>query len=178
MAEIPVTKKSSLAWLWILLAILALALIAWWVLSRDDKVEGVPVEAVSEGTIDSDPGATPVEPIAGMSIATILSNPAIYVGRDDFAAEVTVPEVPTDRGFWIEGEGQRMFAVLIDNPQEVPIDINAGQRLRVANGMIRDASFIDRMPGKPLDADTIALIRDQAAYLVVDEDDIAILARN
>lgn len=178
MAEIPVKRKSSLAWLWLLLAILVLALLAWWVLSDEDEGDRVSTEVVTESMIAESPVTTSAGTTTPMSIAAVLSNPAAYVGRDDFAAEVTVPEVPTDRGFWIEGEGQRMFAVLIDNPQEVPIDINAGQRLRVANGMIRDASFVDRMPGKPLDADTIALIRDQPAFLVVDEENIAILARN
>ncbi len=39
MAEIPVEKKSSLGWLWILLALLLLALLLWWILGSDDDVE-------------------------------------------------------------------------------------------------------------------------------------------
>lgn len=41
MAEIPVHKKSSLAWLWILLALLLLGLLLWWLLSDDNDAERV-----------------------------------------------------------------------------------------------------------------------------------------
>lgn len=179
MAEIPVHKKSNMGWLWILLAVLVLGLLAWWLFSGDDEVEYGPTEVVGEQTVGADP-VTPPEPVAmeaGISIADILGNPATYVGRNDFTDEVMVPEVPTDRGFWIEDQDQRLFAVLIDNPQEQPLDINPGQRLRVTEGMVRGATFIEQIPGEPLDPDTMGILREQDAYLVVDESNIEILSR-
>lgn len=193
MAEIPVERVgSSKWWLWLLLALLLIGLLLWWVLDDDDEAAVVePVAVVTDvGTAPAPeivgaqtPGADPVtppEPVAmeqGVSIANILGSPSQYIGRNDFQAEVAVPEVPTDRGFWIEDQGNRMFALIIDNPQEVPKDINPGQRLRVTEGMIRDATFIGQIPGKPIDQDTRRILQQQDAFLIVDEENIEILSR-
>lgn len=48
MAEIPVEKKSSMNWLWVLLALLVAALLLWWLLDDNDNnqvTEPVAVEA-------------------------------------------------------------------------------------------------------------------------------------
>lgn len=182
MAEIPVERKSSMAWLWILLALIILGLLLWWALDDGEEevaVQSAPTEIVGEQTPAADPMASPAPggTEAGMSIAAILANPTEYVGRDDFQAEVGVPEVPTDRGFWVEDQGNRLFAIIIDEPREVPLDINAGQRLRVTKGMIRDATFLSQIPGRTLDADTKRIVQDQDAYLIVNEDNIEILSR-
>jgi hypothetical protein len=192
MVEIPVERKSSLKWLWLLLALLLLGLLLWWALDDNDaEVAGVaPATAVEESvepgaamapaagadTTATDP-AGPAAQGAGASIAAILRNPAAYVGRNDFAAEVQVPEVPTDRGFWVEHEGARMFALIIDGPREDPVDINPGQRLRVTEGMLRDNGSVGQLPGQPLDADTRRILADQQIFLVVHEDNIEILSR-
>ncbi len=76
-----------------------------------------------------------------------------------------MPSVPTDRGFWIEADGARLFAVLIDRLREVPVDINVGQELRVAKGMLRDATFIADIPGEELEADTLASLRIKMSIL-------------
>ena len=55
MAEIPVEKKSSLAWLWVLLGLILAALILWWLLSGDDEPEAAGVageQTVAGSTID------------------------------------------------------------------------------------------------------------------------------
>ncbi|MDP8913673.1 MAG: hypothetical protein M3N39_08885 [Pseudomonadota bacterium] len=122
-------------------------------------------------------GADAAAGSTAVSIPTILQNPSAFVGRNDFAGEVEVPEVPTDRGFWVQQNGARMFALIIDVPREVPLDINSGQRLRVSKGMLRDSSSIGSIPGEPLDADTKKILADQSIFLVVDEDNIEILSR-
>lgn len=180
MAEIPVERKSGMAWLWGLLLLAAVALLLWWALDDDEEelVATADTELVGEQTVGADP-ITPPEPVAmeaGISIADVLASPSEYVGRNDLQDEVRVAEVPTDRGFWVEDQGQRMFAVIIDNPQEEPKDINSGQQLRITEGMVRDATFIANIPGAPLDADTERLAREQDAYLVVDESNIEILS--
>ena len=176
MAEIPVEKKSSMAWLWILLALLLVALLLWWVLDDDDEVE-TPLAPVAEAPIT--PATTPemIAEAPGVTIGDVLGNPTAYVGRDDFRAEVAVPTDAemTDRGFWIEDEGERLFAILYDGPMEEPIHINPGQSLRISEAMLRDRTYLPEIRGDALDADTQAIAEAQPIFLVVDEDNIEIL---
>ena len=185
MVEIPVERKSHLKWLWLLLGLIILAFLLWWA-TGDDRAEierdvapATNVEAGMEPDASLGP-ATGADAAAGAtaaSIPAILQNPSAFVGRNDFAGEVEVPEVPTDRGFWVQQNGGRMFALIIDVPREVPLDINSGQRLRVSKGMLRDTGSIGSIPGEPLDADTKKILADQSIFLVVDEDNIEILSR-
>jgi len=175
MAEIPVEKKSSMAWLWILLGLLLLALIIWWAVDDDDEyVEPV---AVTEDAITPETTPEMVATATGVSIGDILGNPAAYVGRDDFQAEVTVPTgAPmTNRGFYVEDEGARIFAIIMDGPMEEPKDINPGQTLRISEGMLRDRTFLPELRGDPLDADTERMAEEAPIFLVVEEDNIEIL---
>ena len=48
MAEIPVERKSSAKWLWILLLLLLGALLLWWLLAEDDKAELVEANTVAD----------------------------------------------------------------------------------------------------------------------------------
>lgn len=179
MADIPVERKSNMAWLWILIGLVLLALIIWWATS--DSEEELPAdEIVGAETIGADP-ITPPEPVgleAGVTIADILGAPNDYIGTNDFQAEVAVADVPTDRGFWVEDQGNRLFAVIIDNPQEQPKDINPGQQLRISEGMVRDATFLADLPGAPLDQDTQRIATDQDVFLVVDESNIEMLSQS
>jgi hypothetical protein len=170
MAEIRMEKKSGgMGWLWILLAILAIALLAWLFWPDRDEASTAVVTATETGrTATSFEDETP-------GLAAILENPGQWTGRE-YSGTVTVPEVPTDRGFWIEENGARMFAILVDEPREVPKDINPGQQIRL-RGTVRDASYLSDLPGEPLTAGTENIARNQQAYLVVDEDAIEILER-
>ena len=182
MAEIPVEKKSNLTWLWVLLALILIALLIWWA-TDSDEVEPIPQteEIVGVDTPGADP-ITPPEPVgmeAGITVGGILGNPTEYVGDDNInLTGVTVPEVPTDRGFWVEDQGQRIFAVLIDGPSERPKDIDPNQRIVIREAMARDATFIDQIPGQPLDQDTRNIIQKQDVYLVVDESNIQFAGAN
>lgn len=176
MAEIPVEKKSSLSWLWILLLLLLAALILWWVLADDDDAEEVVVDqTVAEQSED----AVAVAPTAAgtMTIASIVQNPSAYYGSEGFTGEVSVGGPLTDRGFWIENDGARMFALVIDGPVERPIDINPGATLRLNGGTVRDPSTISaqEIEGDALDQDTMNVLADQEAVLVIDEDNIEIV---
>ena len=174
MAEIPVEKKSSLAWLWILLAILLIGLLIWWALDDDE------VEPVTPPAIESSEVAPLPEPIAqspGQSIADIMGNPAAFVGQSFSPNSVRVADVPTDRGFWIEDNGARMMAVIIDRPGEGK-NINPGQMLRIREGILRDATFLqgNEIPGD-LDADTRRILQAQPIFLVVEGQNIEILGK-
>lgn len=182
MADMPVERKTGggMGWMgWLIGALVVAGLI--WVLveafdSEPDTVTDLAeVEAVEPIT----PATTPEMVATGeaVTIGDILGNPAGYIGQQFPQAEVKVIEVPTDRGFWIEDEGQRLFAILIDNPVEQPVDINTGQTLRVDQGMLRDRTFLPQIPGEPLDADTQRIAEEQDIFLVVDEQYINILDR-
>lgn len=176
MAEIHIEKKkSSMAWLWILLAILALILIVWWLWPEAEVVEPVaavtPVAPITDTFV-----ATPPPAAETPTIGAITASPQAWVGRE-FSGEVNVVEVPTDRGFWVEQDGQRMFALVVDQPREQPVDINPGQRLRITSGTVRDAAYLPQLPGDTLTSDTEAVVRDQPVYLVVNEDNITFLDR-
>ncbi len=117
--------------------------------------------------------ATP-DTSGALTLAQITADPQQYFGRD-FSGEVDVGSNLTDRGFWVEQNGNRMFALIIDQPREVPKDINAGQTLRISGGTVHDASSLDDIPGDSLNQNTRKIIADQDAILVVDEANIEIL---
>lgn len=172
MAEIPVEKKSNLKWLWILLLVLLAALLLWWLLADDDgdaDLNGDPVAV--EQTAD-----TQVAEAGAMTIAAIVANPDAYYGEEGFEGTVTVGGPLTDRGFWIENDGARMFAIVIDEPAERRVDINTGATLALNGGTIRDASEIsaEGIAGDPLDQDTMNVLADQQAVLLIDESNITI----
>lgn len=182
MAEIRLEKKKKrgMGWLWALLALLLLLLLVWWL--WPDAEVGEPVEPVATepfGTeVEPEGPVEPVEPMVGaegLGLGVILANPADYVGEPFPGAEVQVAEVPTDRGFWIEQDGQRLFAIIVDMPEEEPKDINPGQTLNVEQGTLRDSGYLAELPGEPLDADTEEIARQQPIFLVVDERYIEVL---
>lgn len=173
MAEIDLERKRSggMGWLWGLLILLLLGLLAWWLWPDTDIEEApvVPVEDVER--------PAPMEPVdePDLGLPAILDNPDMYVGQPFPDNEVQVGGELTDRGFWIEQENRRLFAVIVDEPQEEPRDINPGQRLRLTGGTLRDASYLSDMPGEPLDQETERMAREQDIFLVVDERNIQIL---
>ncbi|MBB3035245.1 hypothetical protein [Alteriqipengyuania lutimaris] len=162
-------------WLWIVLLALLAALVLWWLLADDDgeQAAGEPV-AVEQGT---DPEIADTTAAAGaMTIGAILANPEAFYGEEGFEGTVTVGGPLTDRGFWIENDGARMFALVIDDPIDRTIDINTGATLRLDGGTIREGSTIaaDEIEGDGLDQDTMDVIADQDAVLVIDESNITI----
>ncbi|MGB7418387.1 MAG: hypothetical protein WA918_04345 [Erythrobacter sp.] len=127
MANIPVQKKSSSNWIWILLALVLVALLIWWLLSEmgdDDPDMAVTndvesVEVVETGTITTLVG---------------LDNLEEAIGREVNLQNVAVNEVIGDMHFTI-AEGDREAMVMFD---EVPtpgtekeglVDVNPGSRV-------------------------------------------------
>lgn len=175
MAEIPVEKKSSMAWLWVLLALIVAALLFWLLAAGDDDVDPVVANTTETEMVETDaPIAADAMP---MTLTAILAQPQSYIGQQ-FSGEVGVSGPLTDRGFWIENDGARMFALIMDEPREVPVDIDAGQRLRISGGTIRAGGEVGELEGAPLDDDTRAVLAEQDVFLIVDEARIEILERN
>lgn len=173
-------KKSGKGWLWALLALLLIALIAWWLWQSgtDDEVADPAATAVVVEPMD------PIEPVPAQGAAlqgeadlgSILEDPQSWVGRDFPAGEARVAEVVTDRGFWITGAGgARLFAILVDQPAEQPLDINPEQTVRITGGTLRDASHLSQLAGAPIDDQTRGIAEGEEVFLVVDEADIEVV---
>lgn len=113
--------------------------------------------------------------VAELEIAAVTGDPDAWFERS-VTAEVEVSDrEPTDRGFWVEQDGQEMLAVLIDRPEEMPMDIQGGQRLRLSEATLKDPATADRLPGAALDQDTLRLIEQEEVFLLVDRDAIEVL---
>ncbi|NTZ43678.1 hypothetical protein G7A66_11410 [Altererythrobacter sp. SALINAS58] len=129
MAEIPVEKKSSMGWLWVLLALLILALLAWWLLDSDDEaVEYAETDAVV---------AAPVEPVAAG--AGMLA-----VGESVDLDNIRVTSLAGDMAFNADVNGQNMLVLFDQTPTpgdatEGEYDINPGSMLNI-EGSVRSAS--------------------------------------
>lgn len=179
MADINVERKSPGIWPWII-GLLVLALLIWAlvaVLGGDDEAELAVVDPLATEVTEVDPTLPPVEtpaPIAegvGVPVSQIIESPATWTGRT-VGGEVRVVEVPTDRGFWIEDQGERLFVILRDAPAEQPVDINPGQTIRMSEAMIYDD--VANLPGE-IDADTRNIVQGLPVFLGVDEANVEIL---
>ena len=164
-------RRGGAGWLWGILGLVMIALVVWLVWPEDEEVF---TDADVAAELEPVPAPTTGEP-GEVTLAMILDNPAEHVGHELPLGEVRVAEVPSDRGFWIESDGRRLFAILIDQPQEEPKDIQAGQSLRLEGGTLRDASYLGQIEGAPLDEETRGIVEAQQVFLVVDEDDIVML---
>lgn len=179
MADIDIERRPSRAWLWWLLGAVALALIVLAFTAGDDDDDAVAVApATVEGVepLAGEGTAPATTPTAGIVIAEIIANPTAWVGRS-LSGEAQVGEVPTDRGFWITDQGQRLFVVLGDGPEEQPVDINANQRLRLNEVMVYPADQLGSIPGQ-LDADTRRIADGQPVVLYVHERNVSILGQS
>lgn len=172
MADINLERKQSggMGWLWALLALIVIALIAWWLWPDDGFDDQVGVGIVE--TTEFQP-ITPDE----VGLARITGNPSAWMDRPFPTMEVDVGDRMTDRGFFIEADGVELLALIIDEPREVPLDINPGQRLRITGGTLRGPGYLGQIEGVPLTAETETLVRERPIYLVVDELNITILER-
>lgn len=173
MANIPVEeRRGGASWLWWLIGLLLVAGLIWIIVETFDEGE-TEITAIEQMSPETTP--QPLGEAPSVTIGDILARPDDYIGESFPQTEVNVSSVPTDRGFWIVDEGDSLFAVIIDTPQEEPKDINPGQMLRIDDGMLRDRSFLPEMPGVPLDQDTERIVENQPIFLTVDEQYINIL---
>lgn len=178
MAEIRVEKKSSTAWIWWLLGLLVAALIIWAIVEAMDNDEtGVAtVPSVTEPMVPpaADPSAaTPGTGAAGIPVGQIVASPGDWDGKN-VSGEVRVGEVVSDRGFWIEGDGQRMFVLLNEVPGEIR-EINAGQEIRMTNATVHATGDPSKLPGS-LDQQAQQIAGRQGVVLTVDSLDVEFLS--
>lgn len=163
-------------WLWWLAALLAVIGLAWWAwpagnqryLAEANGGEPAAVLAPAGGASDGQRGIT---------IADIAENPARYVGWA-FSPLVRVVGVPTDRGFWVEEDGKRLFVVLLARPRHPRVHVQANTTLRLNRAVVRDTGYLGRLPGMPLDSATEEIARSQPAFLTVRESYVQVTGEN
>lgn len=193
MAEINVERKKKSHWGWIIAALIAL-LVIWAViemLDRDGEEAAVAPAATSQvepagPPVALDPPAANTElgPTTGdaagaaavLPVAAILAGPTGYAGQE-ISGTAVVTDVPTDRGFWIEQDGQRMLALIAQAPgMEQAINVNAGQRVELSGAVVHDQASAAQVSGT-LDEQSKQLIGNQPAFLLVEPRDITIVSR-
>ena len=148
MAEIPVEKKSSMAWLWWLLLLLGIIALLWWALSGDDDevdpaleddvaVETDAGDVDTDGDLMADTGE--VTAITGLAELASLGD---MIGREVELSGVAVNEVVGDEGFTV-GEGDNETLVMFDErptpntPMEGHVDVNPGSNVTIT-GTVRE----------------------------------------
>ncbi|MBW3571800.1 MAG: hypothetical protein KY467_11900 [Gemmatimonadetes bacterium] len=134
MADINIERKKGAPWIWWLLGLLLLALLIWGIseLLDDDEPE---VAAVPAATVPvAEPVATAAAP-AGLTIAEVLANPGAYAGQPFSTGQVQVAQVVSDRGFWIESNGQRLFVVKNESPETGVADVQGPPDTRAARNI-------------------------------------------
>jgi hypothetical protein len=87
-----------------------------------------------------------------------------------------VPETPSDRGFWIEENGQRVFAVLAE-PTEQMRDVDPGQRVTLSNARVLRGSEASQIP-QDVDAEARATAQGQPYFLLVPSSGVQISGGN
>lgn len=130
MAEIPITNESSKSWLWILLALLAAAFFAWWILvDNEDETAGY----VADDTV---------------AAGTVAPTGMLTVGETVDLEGVEVSSLAGDMAFYIEMNGERVpvFFDQVRTPgdaTEGEYDINPGSIVNI-DGEVRSAT--DTLP--------------------------------
>ncbi|HET8655975.1 MAG TPA: hypothetical protein VFL93_10710 [Longimicrobiaceae bacterium] len=179
MADIKVERKSGVSWIWWIIGLIILALIIWWIVASFGHDRNTAAPAAVAPAATAPPAAAPVAPAATPSpaatastipVADILANPGNWTGKT-VSGTAQVASVPTDRGFWLESNGQRIFAVLNDQPQEQPVDINPGQTVQLTNARVLTSAT--DVQGT-LSSQTTSTIQGQPAFLNVDEQNVTV----
>lgn len=172
MAEIDIERKSGSRLPLILGVVLGL-LVLWGLYEVFDSDEadvtrvGVSSAPVPPPVVIS---PMPAADAVAIPVTAILTDPARYGAPLDGSAKVT--EVPTDRGFWIDDGGRRMFAV-IDEPTPETKNINPGQTVLLKQARVYRSEDVGSIPGE-LTEDTKRIIESVPAVLYVQARNIQI----
>lgn len=153
-----------------ILTVMALAMPLMLGACADEEPEAEVIDQESLGEVQGAPGDFQTEPVR-FTVVEIVAEPTRFAGQI-FSSPVRVVEVPTDRGFWIEDQGERLFAVIIDQPQEQPMDIQPNTTVRITDATVRNPSDLGNLPGQPLDERTRSIAQNEQVFLTVDEQNI------
>lgn len=146
----------------------------------DPMAEDAPM--VDDTAMPTEPNAVAMAPMppppteadnAELPVDLIIVTPARYLGQP-VVGTARVAEVPSDRGFWLEKNGERIYAVISQSPgMEQAVNIEPGQTVRLA-GLVYDSSLAEGIGGK-VDQQALETIADQPAFLLVPATHVAVV---
>ena len=125
MAHLDIQEKRSSSWIWWVLGLVLLALLAWWLLSANDRDDVTDAGVLPPPVVAGDPAAaapapTSAETITDLSALTSTQDPNALMGRRVVLSGVPVAEAVSDKGFWIgsgSAVGDGVFAVRTNQSQ-------------------------------------------------------------
>lgn len=179
MANIPVQRKSGIpAWVWWIVALLLLGLLAAFLLGLFDR-EAAPATTGAQATpataaTGADARAQPTAAGAAVVTDVPIGQPdrlVALVGRDVRLDGVRVQQVVGDRAFWIgPSDTQRLFVVLNDEAQtpgkvEGKVDVNQGQTVNIEGEIRRLPAANQAQQELGIDPNTFDQVKDQQVYL-------------
>lgn len=189
MADINIERKKRSP-LPMILGLLALALLAFLLLRScggDDPEPAAGTVTDTTTAMDATGGAavapaplpptdTTMQPAAGAAggtgwIGQVLAG---TMAGQTAGGDGIVPETPSDRGFWIEENGQRVFAILAE-PSEQVRDIDPGQRVRISNARVLRGSEGAQIP-QDVDAQARQTASGQQYFLLVPSSGVQIVS--
>lgn len=164
MAEIPVTKKSGIPWwVWLILALVVVA-VAWWLLANgDDDIETAAVTAPA-------PAVAPAGPITDLTTITTAADRSVLIGREVQLTGVPVGDVVGDRTFYVGSGDQNVFVVLDQVPTpgqpgvEGRYDVTSGQTINLTGSVQPVSAIPGQIEDLPAGVDTV--IRAQRLEIV------------
>lgn len=191
MEEIRIERRKS-PWGWIV-GLLLLLLLAWGVyqwIQRNGIVDtgapaatatvppiAEPIEPLPAGEAGNGLAPTPAPPTAAdnapIAVAAIVAGPAFFQGQP-VVGTVQVVEVPDAGGFWVEQDGQRLYAAIIRSPDMQasvrPESVGPGRQVRLS-GVVHDSARSSQL-GADIDPAAREIIAGQRVFLLVDADNI------
>lgn len=166
-------------WVWVIGAVV-LALIIWAIaqaITPDRRAGETPPEQVAGQRQEDRAGLEepdrPLEDRAGrqeptetapLPIGSIQQNPEQYHGQEA-SGMVTVAEVVSDRGFWAEQDGNRIFVL---DGETVPSadQLSAGQQIQLQGRIYRTGAEGFRMPQvEGMDQETARTLQEQPVFI-------------
>lgn len=138
MADIDVVRKpggvgGQSTWLWMLLAVLAVAALMVWL--------SIQSERATTGAVVQDTAGAPARAAAGgaaagggeaVELSAIGSTPDTYVGQQVEVAQVPVASVLGPRAFWGDIPGANPFLVVLGPVIQDAPQLESGQTMRVS----------------------------------------------
>lgn len=164
MAEIPVERKGTPWWIWVLVAVVVIGFLIW-IFSPSPRVDrDLVVAPIAPVGLPAAAG----DPVRDLVYIVTVPDRRPLVGRTVVINNARVLDVVGDRGFWIgTSPAQRLFVMREEVPGQPPTDaelnINPGQIVSLS-GVIRampDAPTATTLFGE----EGAAAARDEQIYL-------------
>jgi hypothetical protein len=169
MPELDIQRRETTGmpwWVWLLIAVLAVALI-WWIIAATTG---------DRELAEMTPGVAPTEQVAGaredagdltsaewLPLAAMRANPDNYFNQS-VSGIGTVAEVASDQGFWIEQRGERVFVVK-DEPLVATPALTTGQQVSL-QGTVHNPDNMQEVAGvMQLDEATLKMLQGEPAFI-------------